>query len=159
MPRPFPLECGITLQIEYVPAVYARSEAARRFPAPARPTADVEIAKGVFEAREISTPAYLRERAHYDNFVWSIAVRSAFVDMAVLDESVPPIDAGLLARRRARVPKELHGSDKADFIMMCLMKSTHGDTSELERLFGFILENDFTFAEVEQAARDLKSDG
>lgn len=159
MPRPFKLECGTTLQIEYVPAVYARSEAARRFPAPAKPTVDVEIAKGIFEAREVSTPAYLRERAHYEDYVWPVAVRSAFVDMAVLDESVPPIDAEFLARRRARVPKEMHGTDKADFIMMCLMKSTHGEKSELETLFGFILENDFTFAEVEQAARALKSDG
>lgn len=159
MPRLFPLECGITLQFEYVPAVYARSEAAKRFPAPARPTADVEIAKGIFEARETTTPEYLIQRAHYEDYVWPIAVRSAFVDMAVLDESVPPIDADLLARRRARVPKEMHGSDKADFIIMCLMKSTFGDSSELQRLYLFILENDFTFAEVEQAARDLKSDG
>jgi len=159
MPRPFKLECGVTLQIEYVPAVYARSEAARRFPTPAKPTIDVEIAKGIFEAREISTVEYMRQRNHYDDYVWPIAIRSAFVDMAALDESVPPIDTEQLARRRARVPKELHGSDKADFIIMCLMRSTHGDKSELERLFGFILENDFTFAEVEQAARGLKSDG
>jgi len=159
MPRPFLLECGTTLQIEYVPAVYARSEAARRFPAPAKPTADVEIAKGIFEAREISTVEYLRQRNHYDDYVWPIAIRNTFVDMAVLDESVPPIDADLLARRRARVPSELHGSDKADFIIMCLMRGTVGNKSELERLYDFIFENDFTFAEVEQAARELKSDG
>lgn len=159
MPRPFPLECGITLQIEYVPAVYARSEAAKRFPEPPKPTARVEIARDVFDERSVQTADYLRELAYYNEHVWPIALRAALIDMSVLDESLPPIDQALLAKRRARIPKHWHFGDKSDWIMMCLIKGTYGPGSELEALIEQILENDFSFAEVEAAARALKSDG
>ena len=157
MSRNFKLLCGVTLQVEYVPVVYARSEASRRFPSPDKPTVKIEIAKDIFEDRETTSPEYRRALEHYNDYVWPLAVRAALIDMAVVDESLPPIDHERLAQRRSRVPREWHFTDKADWILMCLLSSTSGSESELEMLWRFIITNDFTFAEVEAAARDLKS--
>lgn len=159
MPKQFTLKCGITLEYEHVPTLYAQAMAHSKHPEPIKPTRRVEVGKDLFDEREYETPEYRRQLAHYYDYVWPIISRMALIDAAVLDESVPPVDEALLETRRKRIPKELLYNDKCDWIALCLLASTSGDESELSRLTGAILENDFTFAEVDAAARAMKSSG
>jgi hypothetical protein len=162
MPKQFTLKCGVTLEYEHVPTLYAQAMAHSKHPEPNKPTRKIEVGKNpdgspIYDEREYESPEYRRQLAHYYDYVWPIVSRMALIDVAVLDESVPPVDETLLAARQRRIPDELRYNKKCDWIALCLLASTSGDESELSRLTGAILENDFTFAEVDAAARAMKS--
>ena len=159
MPKQFTLKCGVILEYEHIPTLYAQAMAHSKCPEPNKPTRKIEVSKDVFDEREYESPEYRRQLAHYYDYVWPIVSKMALLDMAVLDESVPPVDETLLTARQRRIPDELRYNKKCDWIALCLLASTSGDESELSQLTGAILANDFTFAEVDTAARAMKSPG
>ena len=159
--RTYKLQCGVTLGIRYVPSVVVAYETSRRYPPPPKPTYQHELAAGVFEDRERATADWLQLSRAYDDY-WPIAYKAVRLDMCVADLGTQ-IDETLLAERMTGVPAAMRFSDKVNYLLYVLLKSTYGRMSqggynELDKLVMFCNENDFTYQEAAVAGTAIKSD-
>lgn len=160
--RDFQLQCGAKIRVRYVPSVIVVYETSRRFPQPPKPTTKIEIAKDVFEDREISDAAWLQRMSAYESQQWPIAVKAVRLDLCV--ELTSPIDQDLLEERTRGLPAHLRFGDKVDYLLYVLLSTTVGrlqnnKPNELDALVAFCTDNDFTYEEAADAGRAIKSDG
>ena len=155
IPITYTLECGITLEIDYVPGPLARRKAFAASPEPPKPTRPLEVAPKTFVDEEYEDADWLRAKRAYDRDTFPFALRAALLELGVVSDVV--IDTERLEARRKRLGGFGMG-DKSDYLMLCLMSGI-GAGDELELVCAKILENDLGWAEVSKSGEGVGSQG
>jgi hypothetical protein len=156
-PITYTLQCGVTLEIDYVPGALARRRAHANeiSPEPNKPTRKIETGPNIFSEEEYEDAEWLKAKRHYDREIFPYLFRGAILEMGVVGGAT--IDQTRLEQRRKRLGG-FGAGDLSDYLMLCLLADidTNG-ASELDRLCAKILENDLGWAEVSKSGEGAGS--